>query len=152
MLGCAKIALALCLGQVLEQIIAFYPKSILGVLLLFAGVELASVGAKSLQKSTAFEADLMPCFVTVGAYIGTRNMALGVSAGLLSAAVQRWSNWEDLTEQIGIGALLKDAKLTNQQPATDQHFADGDVYGCKSDADVEAEAYNRHDSSNKLDL
>jgi hypothetical protein len=152
MLGIAKITLGLCVGQILEQIIALYPKSILGVLLLFAGVELASVGAKSLQKSPAFEEDLMPCFVTVGAYIGTRNMALGVSAGLLSAAVQRWSNWKDLTEQIGIGALLKDAKLTNQQPATDQHCADGDVYGCKSDADVEAEAYNRHDSSSKLDL
>jgi len=66
MLGVVKIVLALFTGQVLELIIIDYPKTILGVLLLFAGVELASVGAKALVKSGSLEADLLPCFVTVG--------------------------------------------------------------------------------------
>jgi len=129
MLGSAKIALALCVGSVLEQIIEFYPRSILGVLLLFAGVELASVGAKALQKSANFEQDLMPCFVTVGAYIGTKNMALGVSAGLISAAVQRWQMLKAMTEDFGLRRVLKspDSKMHDSA-------VDGDVCGCSHGA------------------
>eukprot|EP00928_Gymnodinium_smaydae_P080618 TRINITY_DN64285_c0_g1_i1.p1 TRINITY_DN64285_c0_g1~~TRINITY_DN64285_c0_g1_i1.p1 ORF type:complete len:334 (-),score=46.32 TRINITY_DN64285_c0_g1_i1:36-1037(-) len=89
MLGLVKIALALSLGQTLDTLISAYPKTILGVLLLFAGVELASVGARSLLTSSSAEADLMPCFITAGAYIGTKNMALGVSAGVVAVAIQR---------------------------------------------------------------
>merc|ERR1719329_236400 len=70
MLGVAKVALALVLGQTLDGIITFYPRTVLGVMLLFAGVELAGVGAKSLLASASLERDIMPCFVTAGAYIG----------------------------------------------------------------------------------
>lgn len=89
MLGCAKIMLSVFLGQTLDTVIELFPKTVLGVLLLFAGVELATVGMKGLQKSTEFEADMLPCFVTVGAYIGTQNMALGFCAGALAAGIQR---------------------------------------------------------------
>ena len=72
----------LCL--VLEDYLNF------GVLLVFAGVELAAVGIKGLQKSADLERDLLPCFVTAAAYSGSKNMALGVLAGLLvRLAVER---------------------------------------------------------------
>jgi len=90
MLGIAKIILALVFGQSVDVMIIHFPKVVLGVLLLFAGVELASVGAKSIARSPKLEEDLMTCFVTAGAYIGGENMALGVSAGLIIAVVQRW--------------------------------------------------------------
>merc|ERR1719329_101923 len=88
MLGLGKIVLAVFLGQTLDDIISVYPRTILGVLLLFAGVELASVGAKGLSAPDANVEDLLPCFVTAGAYIGTKNMALGVLAGLVTALAQ----------------------------------------------------------------
>jgi len=96
MLGAVKVVLALSLGEGLNTVIEFYPVAVLGVLLLFAGVELASVGAKALQASETFNDDLLPCFITAGVYIGTRNLGLGVLAGLLTAAVQRWENISSL--------------------------------------------------------
>merc|ERR1719458_1727897 len=56
-----------------------------------------SIGAKVLQASETFSDDLLPCFVTAGAYIGTRNLGLGVLAGLLTTAVQRWQSIQALT-------------------------------------------------------
>jgi len=97
MLGAVKVLLALSLGEGLNSVIEFYPTAVLGVLLLFAGVELASIGAKVLQASETFSDDLLPCFVTAGAYIGTRNLGLGVLAGLLTTAVQRWQSIQALT-------------------------------------------------------
>jgi len=139
MLGCTKVVLALCVGQLLEQIIEVYPKSILGVLLLFAGVELASVGAKSLHKSATFESDLLPCFVTVGAYIGTRNMALGVLAGVLSALVQSWRNLEDMVQRLGMDAGLKQSHEPANRETTAQHVVEEGDCKCVGDLDERAE-------------
>jgi len=50
---------------------------------------LASVGARTLHVSDAFDEELLPCFVTAGAYVGTKNMALGVLAGLVATVAQR---------------------------------------------------------------
>jgi len=89
LLGIAKICLSLVLGQTLDALITFYPKVILGVLLIFAGVELASIGTRGLKASATGDDDLLPCFVTAGAYFGTSNVALGVIAGLIIAIVQK---------------------------------------------------------------
>merc|ERR1711957_380387 len=87
--------MGLALGETLDKVIMYYPVTILGVLLLFAGVELATVGAKVIWKSPNLEADLFPCFVTAGAYIGSKNMALGVSAGLIVASIQHLEQFKD---------------------------------------------------------
>jgi MFS superfamily sulfate permease-like transporter len=94
-LGICKILLALSLGQLLDAVIQYYPVTILGVLLLYAGVELATVGAKLIMKSEHLEEDMLPCFVTAGAYIGSKNMALGVSAGIIVAAIQRMDKFRE---------------------------------------------------------
>ena len=47
------------LAGITTRIITFYPRTVLGVMLLFAGVELATVGAKSLLSSTSLERDIM---------------------------------------------------------------------------------------------
>eukprot|EP00418_Pyrodinium_bahamense_P055048 CAMPEP_0179162456 /NCGR_PEP_ID=MMETSP0796-20121207/79587_1 /TAXON_ID=73915 /ORGANISM="Pyrodinium bahamense, Strain pbaha01" /LENGTH=470 /DNA_ID=CAMNT_0020864663 /DNA_START=1 /DNA_END=1410 /DNA_ORIENTATION=- len=122
MLGTAKIVVALSFGQTLNELIVAYPMTVLGVLLLFAGVELASVGARSLRASEAFEEDLLPCFVTAGAYIGTKNMALGVSAGLIASAVLRLE-WES------IGSLVSATRRSTTADAEPQHksVSDGSV-------------------------
>jgi MFS superfamily sulfate permease-like transporter len=117
MLGIAKIILSLCLGETLDALIVYYPLTILGVLLLFAGVELATVGAKGIWKSSAFEEDMLPCFVTAGAYIGTKNMALGVSAGVLAALVQRLDQYHTLP------ALIMGWQLPDQPPLTNDKEA-----------------------------
>mmetsp|Transcript_54072 Transcript_54072/g.123055 ORF Transcript_54072/g.123055 Transcript_54072/m.123055 type:complete len:135 (+) Transcript_54072:3-407(+) len=82
LLGLGKLALGLFAGQAMDTIIQVYPKPVLGVLLLFAGCELASVGLRTMQNAGD---KLLPCVVTAGAYIGTKNMALGVVAGLVVA-------------------------------------------------------------------
>jgi len=86
-LGTGKVLLALVLGETLNSIIAAFPRTVLGVMLLFAGVELASVGARSLRLSDDYDADLLPCFVTAGAYIGVKNMALAVLVGIAASAL-----------------------------------------------------------------
>lgn len=95
MLGFSKIALAVALGQGVDSVIASYPKVVLGVLLLFAGVELASVGVQSIADSGDLDSELLSCFVTAGAYIGTKNMALGVAGGLIVTALQSLERWRD---------------------------------------------------------
>merc|ERR1719491_952765 len=55
MLGTMKIVISLCFGKTLDNVIRYFPRTVLGVMLVFAGVELASVGAKTLQKSKAME-------------------------------------------------------------------------------------------------
>eukprot|EP00929_Paragymnodinium_shiwhaense_P003065 TRINITY_DN103470_c0_g1_i1.p1 TRINITY_DN103470_c0_g1~~TRINITY_DN103470_c0_g1_i1.p1 ORF type:complete len:538 (-),score=30.50 TRINITY_DN103470_c0_g1_i1:132-1745(-) len=100
MLGMAKIFLAVVLGQTLDVFINYFPVTVLGVLLLFAGVELATVGAKVIARSPTFEDDMMACFVTAGAYMGTKNMALGVLAGLMAAAVQRTGQQDATSETL----------------------------------------------------
>lgn len=98
LLGAVKIAVAVSFGRTLDAVILCFPKAVLGVLLLFAGVELASVGTRSLKASD--EADLLPCFVTAGAYIGMKNMALGAATGLFVAAVQKASTWQEVLARL----------------------------------------------------
>lgn len=127
-LGTAKIAISLCLGKTLDNLIAYFPRTVLGVMLVFAGVELASVGAKSLQKSRTMEADLLPCFVTAGAYIGMKNMALGVAAGLMCAICQgSVTEWKQLGAHFGcpksdaIGkSTLEEKEVLPEEQSRDQ--------------------------------
>merc|ERR1712154_477249 len=81
----------------------FYPKTILGVLLVYAGIELASVGIKGMgkKKGSELEMDLIPCFVTAASYIGTKNMALGVVSGMMVAALQRTERWKEMCPCLG---------------------------------------------------
>lgn len=63
-------------------------------MLLFSGVELAAVGLRALLKSSALEDDMVPALVTTAAYLGVKNMAIGVCAGILVSSLQtaadRW--------------------------------------------------------------
>jgi len=102
-LGSVKILLSLFLGETLDSFISFYPKTILGVLLVYAGIELASVGIKGVakKKGSELEKDLIPCFVTAASYIGTKNMALGVVSGMMVAALQRTDEWKKMCPCLG---------------------------------------------------
>merc|ERR1711963_1031954 len=95
--------LSLFLGETLDSFISYYPKTILGVLLVYAGIELASVGIKGVakKKGSELEMDLIPCFVTAASYIGTKNMALGVVSGMMVAALQRTDEWKKMCPCLG---------------------------------------------------
>jgi MFS superfamily sulfate permease-like transporter len=75
MLGAAKMALALILGDCLLAWIAAYPASVLGVLLLFSGLELAGVCRDQTKKS-----DFLLMILTAGACMAV-NTATGFVAG-----------------------------------------------------------------------
>merc|ERR1719291_460717 len=89
--------------------IMYYPVTVLGVLLLFAGVELATVGCKGIWKSKTFEDDLLPCFCTAGAYIGSKNMALGTMCGVIAAVIQRLQYYHEVPGRI-LGTHGKEPK------------------------------------------
>jgi MFS superfamily sulfate permease-like transporter len=84
MLGVAKMALALVLGSSLLLWLHAYPKSVLGVLLLFSGLELAMVCR---DQRTRVEFFVM--LVTTGACLAA-NTAIGFVSGWIVAALLLW--------------------------------------------------------------
>ena len=84
LLGLAKIALALLFGESLLFWLQHYPKSVLGVLLMFGGLELASVCRDQNTKPDAFVMVL-----TTGACLAL-NTAAGFLIGWIMAALLIW--------------------------------------------------------------
>jgi MFS superfamily sulfate permease-like transporter len=84
MLGAAKMGLALVLGTSLLLWMQAYPKSVLGVLLLFSGLELAMVCR---DQRTRVEFFVM--LVTAGACLAA-NTAIGFVIGWIVAALLLW--------------------------------------------------------------
>lgn len=76
-LGCVKMLLAVLFGSSLIALCAAFPKSVLGVLLMFSGVELALVTRDQVRRSESF---IM--LLTAGACIGLNNIAIGFALGL----------------------------------------------------------------------
>lgn len=81
MLGAAKIAIAIALGSSAAALLAAYPVSVLGVLLAFAGAELALPARDCGSRDGFFLAVL-----TAGGCLGF-NTAVGVTMGLAAAAL-----------------------------------------------------------------
>jgi MFS superfamily sulfate permease-like transporter len=84
LLGAAKIILALALGGSLLLWLQAYPKSVLGVLLLFSGLELAMV-----CRDQRTRVDYFVMLITAGACLAV-NTALGFVIGWLMAALLIW--------------------------------------------------------------
>ena len=81
MLGTAKVALGVLFGAAAVPLLALYPVSILGVLLFFAGVELALPARDCAQREPFFVAA-----ATAGGILAV-NTWVGFLAGLLTAAL-----------------------------------------------------------------
>ncbi len=102
-LGAAKALLGLLLGETLVDLLRAFPRSLLGVLVLGAGLELASAAASlndssgsggfltSQQKRERWTVMLM----TAACLLAFKNDAVGFLAGLLSHAAYRWADWLD---------------------------------------------------------
>ena len=79
-LGVVKIVLAVLLGASLMAICQAFPASVLGVLLAFAGMELALVCRDQTSRTDAFA-----MLLTTAACMGLNNIALGFALGLAMA-------------------------------------------------------------------
>jgi hypothetical protein len=84
MLGAAKIVLGVALGGSLLLWLRAYPKSVLGVLLLFSGLELALVCRDQKRR-----VDFFVMLMTAGACMAV-NTAVGFAIGWLIAALLMW--------------------------------------------------------------
>jgi len=84
MLGAAKIVLGLTLGGSMLLWLGHYPKSVLGVLLLFSGLELALV-----CRDQRTRVDYFVMLITAGACIAL-NTAVGFAVGWAMAALLLW--------------------------------------------------------------
>ncbi len=83
-LGAAKIVLAVVLGGSLLMWLHEYPKSVLGVLLLFSGLELALV-----CRDQRTRVDFFVMLITTGACMAV-NTAVGFVVGWLMAGLLVW--------------------------------------------------------------
>ncbi|RME41411.1 MAG: sulfate transporter, partial [Planctomycetota bacterium] len=84
MLGIAKIVLALLLGRSLLVWLQAFPQSVLGVLLMFSGLELAMVCRDQTART-----DFFVMILTAGACLAV-NTAAGFVIGWLMAAALLW--------------------------------------------------------------
>jgi len=83
-LGVVKMALALTLGTSLMAWCVAFPASILGVMLVFSGAELAVVVRDQTRRS-----DALTMLITAGASLGLSNIAIGFAIGLAFSACLR---------------------------------------------------------------
>ncbi len=79
-LGIAKVILAVVFGASLMTLCSAFPASVLGVLLAFAGMELALVCRDQNNRTDAFA-----MLLTAGACMGLNNIAMGFALGLALA-------------------------------------------------------------------
>jgi MFS superfamily sulfate permease-like transporter len=79
-LGAVKMLLAIFLGSSLMALCGAFPDSLLGVLLAFAGMELALVCRDQTSRTDAFT-----MLLTTAACMGLNNIALGFLLGLVMA-------------------------------------------------------------------
>ena len=92
-LGCMKMLLAVLLGSSLIALCTAFPKSVLGVLLMFSGAELAMVTRDQVRRSDAF---IM--LLTAGACMALNNIAIGFALGLVVGSCLH-IGWIRLDEQ-----------------------------------------------------
>lgn len=90
MLGAAKVALGVALGGSAAALLALFPASILGVLLIFAGIELASPARECARRDAFFTAAATAAGI----------LALGTGAGFL----------------LGLGAAVLNNRVTRRYP------------------------------------
>jgi MFS superfamily sulfate permease-like transporter len=116
-LGLLKLLLGLFVGDALVNLLSEFPKSLLGIMVIAAGVELAkvgeslNVGARDLWEESAGQGRKQRVLseeerrerwsvmrVTVAGLLAFRNDAIGFIAGMLwhwgLKAPEYWSNWE----------------------------------------------------------
>lgn len=83
-LGAVKMALALAFGASLMTLCAAYPPAILGVMLLFSGIELALVARDQTGRDEA-----LVMLLTVAAALSLNNIAVGFATGLAASWLTR---------------------------------------------------------------
>jgi len=88
-------ALAIGLGSSLMVLCTAFPLSILGVLLMFAGSELAMVTRDQVRRS-----DVFIMLLTAAACMGLNNIAVGLLLGLVAALCLRagWFRFDESLE------------------------------------------------------
>lgn len=94
-LGGVKMALAIGLGSSLMVLCTAFPLSILGVLLMFSGSELAMVTRDQVRRS-----DVFIMLLTAAACMGLNNIAVGFLLGLVAALCLRagWFRFDESLE------------------------------------------------------
>ena len=88
LLGAAKLVLGLVLGTSLAHILKQFPVGILGVLLLFAGIELAMCARDMNTKEDSF----VTLVITAVSLVGS-SAALGFLCGMVVYVLLRLRNW-----------------------------------------------------------
>ncbi|RDX70617.1 Molybdate transporter 1, partial [Mucuna pruriens] len=88
LLGAAKLVLGLVLGSSLAHILRQFPEGILGVLLLFAGIELATCCRDINTKEDSFVMLVCTAFSLVGS-----SAALGFLCGMIVYGLLKLRNW-----------------------------------------------------------
>ena len=78
MLGACLVGMSLLLGQVGLDLLSSIPNSVLGVLLLFAGLELGL-----LTRDVRERADLFVVLLIAGIALATRNMGISLAVGIV---------------------------------------------------------------------
>ncbi len=89
MIGGILVALALGLGKVGLALVGALPAAVLGVLLLFAGLELGL-----LVRDVREKRDLLVTLLIAGLAVATRNMGLAFGAGIAASLLLRWTRAE----------------------------------------------------------
>jgi len=89
MIGGIFVALALAFGKIGIALLASIPQGVLGVLLLFAGLELALL-IRDVENRT----DYFICFLVAGIGLATTNMGIAFFIGILVQALIKWRRIE----------------------------------------------------------
>ena len=94
LLGIFKISVGLLFGESLVGLLQGFPSSFLGVMLLFAGLELCGVTADVWDsESQHSRRHFLVFLVTAVAIVGFRHDGLGVCCGLLSSVILTLMDW-----------------------------------------------------------
>jgi MFS superfamily sulfate permease-like transporter len=90
-LGAAKIVMAVLFGASLMGLCRAFPASVLGVMLMFSGLELGSVFRDQTSRADAFTG-----LLTAGVSLALNNVGIGFVAGLAAAWLLRapWARFE----------------------------------------------------------
>ena len=89
MIGLLFILIAFAFGKIGVSLLSSIPNSVLGVLLLFAGLELALL-VRDLRKRQ----DLFIAFLIAGIGLATTNMSIAFASGIVVAWLLKWRNIE----------------------------------------------------------
>ena len=87
MIGLVFLVIALAFGQIGVTLLTAIPQSILGVLLLFAGMELAL-----LIRDVSGRHDLFIALFIAGIALATKNMSIAFGSGICVAQLMRWGH------------------------------------------------------------